>query len=266
MNRIEHAARHDLEVAPAPLPVERIWRRSRRRRIRLAASSAISIVAIATLGVAIAHSSQRRPNVNVQPTRSATTIGDTTALPPPSTIGSTVDSRTEFRGGMITNGPLSLALEQVVAPAVPSGAKLIDLADTPGDPAAATVAYRLSTGQELRFIRQHFTAKYLAEHSMSPESLGLLMTDPKTDTLTTLPTGSTLLKLGHNTAAQQVILARPNHTTINVTFWTPARPGDPRPFEPQAVSKGLVRLAWLSTIVEQKLDNPTSDLGDTMRP
>jgi hypothetical protein len=85
--------------------------------------------------------------------------------------------------------------------------------------------------------------------------------EPRTDSLTRLSTGSLLLKLGHSDSAQQVILGRPNFTVINVILSTRVRPSDHPPSELQTAATRLARLNWLATLVEQKLDYPSSDIG-----
>ncbi|MDP9334494.1 MAG: hypothetical protein M3Q30_14495 [Actinomycetota bacterium] len=247
MTRIDEAVRHDLANAPLPPPVERVRVRSRRRRFRHTATAVTAVAAVVVVGAIMLGSSRRTRTVNVNPT-----VSQTSKHPPSSTTDHHVTTSVPSRSGRISNGPLSRALEQLVAPLVPKGALLADAQDIVGDPPVAEVTYDLPTGQQLHIVRERLT-----KLPGSPEQL---IRDPAVDSLTRLSTGSQLLRIGHSDTAQQVILGRPNGTMINLILWTPVSPTAPRPSEAQRKAAALATLDWLTTLVEQHLDNPSSDI------
>jgi hypothetical protein len=246
MTRIDEAVRHDLANAPLPPPVERVRVRARRRRFRHTATAVTAVVAVVSVGAIMIGSSRRASTVNVNPTVSQT------SHPPSPTTNHHVTTSVPSRSGRIPNGPLSRALEQLVAPLVPTGAVLADAQDIVGDPSVAEVTYDLPTGQQLHIVRERLT-----KLPGSPEQL---IRDPAVDSLTRLSTGSQLLRIGHSDTAQQVILGRPNGTMINLILWTPVSPTAARPSDAQRKAAALATLDWLTTLVEQHLDNPSSDI------
>jgi hypothetical protein len=153
----------------------------------------------------------------------------------------------------VPGGPHSQALRTVVAPIVPAGALLLAAFDLVSREQIAELTYVLPSGQQLHIVRER-----LLTNPGSPQEL---IRDPSVDSLTQLPTGSRLLRLGHSDYAQQVILGRPNGTMINVTLRTPMNASAPQPSETQRRSSALANLNWLTTAIERNLDRPSSDVN-----
>jgi hypothetical protein len=249
MTRIDEAVRHDLANAPIPPPVARIRSRARRRRIRHAAATLLAIAATIGVGALMIDSSRHAATVNVDVNPTVSPNSEHTPTP---TTSHPVTTSAPSRSGRVANGPRSRALERLVAPLIPKGAELTDAQDIIGDPSVASITYSLPARQQLHIVRERLT-----KLPGSPEQL---IRDPTTDSLTRLPTGSQLLRIGHNDNGQQVILGRPNGTMINVILFTPLDPTASQPSDPQRKAAALARLDWLTTLVEQHLDNASSDI------
>jgi len=153
----------------------------------------------------------------------------------------------------VPSGPNSQALRSIVAPIVPAGSLLLAAYDIVSREQVAELIYALPSGQQLQVVRERLLT--------DPGSPRQLIRDPTIDSLTRLPTGSRLLRLGHMDAAQQVILGRPNGTTINLILSRTLKAGAPQPSEAQRRAVALANLNWLTTAVEQHLDRPSSDIN-----
>lgn len=160
----------------------------------------------------------------------------------PSTAASTSTPTTSISGAQ--------SLQSVIAPILPSGAQLTDAEDHAGDPPASIDMYSLPNGQMLRATRQKFSLPLPA--SMDPQRL---IVDPSVDSVTQLSSGSRLVKIGHNTSVQQVLLGRPDGTVINIILLTPKQQSSAPGFTP------AYSLDSLASAVQQKLDNASSDVS-----
>jgi hypothetical protein len=221
----------------------RIRVRRRHRRLSITTAVIVSTAVAATVALAVAGGSPKKATVTVQPTIPNSTLPTTPRGNTPTTVPYAGPART-------LNGPLSRALQAVVRPLLPSGAKLTQAYDwTTAQPPGAFDDYLLPNGQVLSFGRQRFSGA-----TPSPGNPQSLIRDSATDSLTTLASGSRLLKIGHNELAKQVLLIRPNGTVINVILSAPLA----MTRQPSWVS--AFSLDSLAISVERDLDRPSSDV------
>ncbi|MDP9333434.1 MAG: hypothetical protein M3Q30_09020 [Actinomycetota bacterium] len=219
---------------------DRIRVHRRHRRLSFTALATVSAVSAVIIALTVAGGSPKKATVTVEPTIPNPTIPTTPRRNTPTTVPHNKLPRTP-------NGPLSQALQAVVRPLLPYGAQLTQAYDlATNDPPAAFANYLLPSGQTLRFVRQRFT-------TFSPGDPRSLITDSAKDSLTTLATGSRLLKLGHGWA-QQVLLIRPNGTVINVVQWAP------QSVTTQPSWHSAFSIDSLAVSVVHDLDRPSSDV------
>jgi hypothetical protein len=248
--RVREELRAMADDAPAGVGLwqrtqDRIRVRRRHRRLSITALATASAAAAVIIALAVAGGSPKKTTVTVQPTIPKSTLPTTPRRTTPTTVAS------EPGQTQTPNGPLSRALQSTVRSLLPPGAQLTEAYDlAKNDPPAAFDNYLLPNGQTLRFVRQRFPGST----GSSPGNPQDLISNPGTDSLTTLATGSRLLKIGHNAVVDQVLLIRPNGTVINVTLWTPLAVST-RPSWVSAFS-----LDSLAVSVVHDLDNSSSDV------
>jgi hypothetical protein len=257
MSDIDTRVRDELRtIAEEALERPNLWRhtqnrirvRRRRRRLTISAFAIASTTTAVIVALAIGGGSTRKTTVTVQPTIPKSTLPTTPRRNTATTVAPEPDRAT--RTPRTVNGPLARALQSAVRPLLPSGARLVEAYDlAKGDPPAAFANYQLPNGQTLRFVRQRFSGS-----TPSPGNPQSLISDPATDSLTTLASGSRLLKIGHNDVVKQVLLIRPNGTVINVILYAPLALSR----QPSWVS--AYSLDSLAVSVVHALDRPSADL------